>query len=107
MAATATGYRHIEIGAGGVPMVAGTGYKVVPLIEHYKARGWTMEEFQQHYPDLTPAQLHSVLAHYYDHADELDRELQRRTKLVEETGRQTPSPPVVDRLRALRGERTS
>lgn len=104
MATTATGYRHIELSDSGVPVIAGTGYKVVPLLEHYTARGWTAEEFQQHYPDLTPAQLHSVLAYYYDHADELDGELRRRTKRVEETRRQTPSPPVVDHLRALRRE---
>lgn len=107
MAAPATGYRHIEIGASGVPLIAGTGYKVVPLLEQYKARGWTAEEFQQHYPDLTPAQLHSVLAYYYDHADELDRELQRRATCVAETRRQTPSPPVVDHLRARRRESAS
>ena len=104
MAAAATGYRHIEISAGGVPMIAGTGYKVVPLIEQYKARGWTAEAFQQHYPDLAPAQLHSVLAYYYDHAEELDEHLQRRTNLMAETRRQTPAPPVVDHLQALRGE---
>ena len=104
MAATATGYRHIKISASGVPLIAGTGYKVVPLIEQYKARGWTAEEFQQHYPDLTPAQRHSVLAYYYDHADELDGDLQRRANLVEETPRRTPPPPVVDHLRALRRE---
>ena len=102
MAAPATGYRHIAISASGVPLIAGTGYKVVPLLEHYKARGWTVEEFQQHYPDLTPAQLHSVLAYYYDHADELDGDIQRRTHLVDETRRQTALPPVVDHLRALR-----
>ncbi len=105
MATPATGYRHIELSDRGVPVIAGTGYKVVPLLEHYTARGWTAEEFQQHYPDLTPAQLHSVLAYYYDHADALDGELRRRTTRVAETRRQTPSPPVVDHLRALRRER--
>lgn len=99
---TTTGYRHVEISGSGVPVIAGTGYKVVPLIEQYKARGWTAEELQQHYPDLTPAQLHSVLAYYHDHAREIDAAIRRRATVAEDVRHRTPSSPVAARLRALR-----
>jgi uncharacterized protein (DUF433 family) len=107
MAATTTGYQHITVASSGVPVIAGTGYRVVPIIEQYKARGWSAEELHTHYLDLTPAQLHSLLAYYYDHAGELDAELRQRAEAVEAARRETPRPPVAERLRALRSAGTA
>ncbi|CAA9281956.1 MAG: hypothetical protein AVDCRST_MAG77-3919 [uncultured Chloroflexi bacterium] len=102
MAATSTGYQHISLDADGVPVIAGTGYKVAPLIEQFKARNWSAEELRAHYPDLTPAQLHSLLAYYYDRAGELEEDLQRRAAAVEAARHNTPAPAIVERLRAAR-----
>jgi uncharacterized protein (DUF433 family) len=105
MSTAATGYRHIELSESGVPFVAGTGYKVVSLIEQNKAHGWSAEELQHHYSELTGAQVHSVLAYYHDHAEEMEREIKRPARAVDHIRRQTLPVPVAARLRALRAQR--
>ena len=40
-------------------------------------QGRTAEQIIVEYPDLNLAQVHSALAYYYDHQDEIDAELAR------------------------------
>jgi uncharacterized protein (DUF433 family) len=103
-------YPHIESDERGILRVAGTGYKVVELLSWYRARRWSEDEFLAGFPSLTRAQLHSLLAYYYDHQLNVDEEIDRRAALAEDVLGQVEGSQQVsqlqDRLRRARPSAT-
>jgi uncharacterized protein (DUF433 family) len=97
-----TRYEHIVLDDRGVPHIAGTTMKVVELVTAQIAYGWSPEELHFQFPYLTLGQIHSALAYYWDHRDELDRDIARRRETVEERRRQASPTPLHTRLRASR-----
>ncbi len=97
-------YEHIVLDEQGVARIAGTTMKVVELVTAQLAYGWSPEELHFQFPHLTLGQIHSALAHYWDHRDELARDIARRLAAVERLRDQVPPAPLSDRLRA-RGPR--
>ncbi len=95
-----TAYAHIVIDEQDVPYLAGTETKVIELVLNRMAYGWSAEEMHLQHPHLTLGQIHSALAYYWDHQDELDEEIQRRLEYVE--GIRSTSEPtrLVKRLKA-------
>ncbi len=79
-----TRYEHIELNEDHVPSITGTTMKVVELVVEQQAYGWSPEELHFQHPYLTLGQIHSALAYYWDHREELDRDIQRRLERVEE-----------------------
>jgi uncharacterized protein (DUF433 family) len=67
-----------------VPLIVGTTIKVVELVLDVLAYGWSPDEPQFRHPHLTLGQIHSALAYYWDHKEELDRDIERRLERVEE-----------------------
>jgi uncharacterized protein (DUF433 family) len=80
---TATEYKHIQLNECNVPIIARTTMKVVELITSVKAYSWSPEELHQNYPHLTMSQIHSALAYYWDHQEEIDVDFERREQYVE------------------------
>ncbi len=78
MSVTETPYEHIVISQDGVPTIAGTNMKVVELIAEKIAYGWSPEEMHFQHLYLTLGQIHSALAYYWDHQEELDGDMERR-----------------------------
>jgi uncharacterized protein (DUF433 family) len=103
MSIVETRYEHIVLDAQGVPRIAGTTMKVVELVTAQTAYGWSPEELHFQFPHLSLGQIHSALAYYWDHQDELDRDRARRLESVEGLQRQTSSASLRARVRA--GER--
>jgi uncharacterized protein (DUF433 family) len=100
MSATETRYEHIVLSQDGAPVIAGTNMKVIELVLERIAYGWSPEEMSFQHPYLTLGQIHSALAFYWDHQQELDRDIERRLRWVDQV-RQTASPsPLVARLKA-------
>ena len=99
MSFTETRYEHIVLDDRGVPRIAGTTMKVVELVTAQAAYGWSPEELHFQFPHLTLGQIHSALAYYWDHRDELDRDIARRLAEVERRQRQAASTPLHARLR--------
>lgn len=95
-------YPHVDIDADGVPFLAGTTMKVVELVMAQRAHGWSPEELHFQHPYLSLGEIHSALAYYWDHQSDLDRDIERRTRLVEEIREDIGPSPLADRLRALR-----
>ncbi len=95
-----TRYEHIILDERGVPQIAGTMMKVIELVTAKMAYGWSPEELHFQFPHLTLGQIHSALAYYWDHRDELDRDIARRLAAVEHLRDQIPPAPLSDRLRA-------
>ncbi len=100
--AVKTEFPHIVLDEEGRPIIEGTSMKVVELVVERLAYGWSPEELHFQHPYLTLGQIHSALAYYWDHAEELDREIADRLKKVEALEKEAklqPSP-LIARLRA-------
>ena len=76
--------------------------RVAMIVADYLGRGWSAEEIVLQYPYLTLAEVHSALAYYHDHRDEIDRELAEETVEAEKSHREQPESAVIARLRALK-----
>ena len=46
--------------------------------------GWSPEELAFQHPYLTLGQIHSALAYYWDHQEELDHDIERRLRFVDQ-----------------------
>lgn len=81
---------HIFVDDEGVAWIDDTGVKVVEVVLDEHANGWSAEEIHFQHRDLSLAQIHAALSWYYDHQDEVDREIR--------TSRRSRSPvsPKID-----------
>lgn len=93
----ATSYPHIVIDDQGKLVIDGTGFKLRILIAAHKAEGWDAEQLHEQFPHLSLSQIHSALAFYYDHTEEIDRQIAESAAFAEAT-QQNPDP----RSQALR-----
>ena len=98
--ATETRYEHIVLNDSQVPTIAGTTMKVVELVLAHLAYGWSPEELHFQFPHLTLGQVHSALAYYWDHRQEMDRDIESRLKRADQLRQSLGEPPVVARLKA-------
>ena len=85
--AVETQYRHIALNEDNVPMISGTNMKIIELILDSQAYGWSPEELQFQHPHLSVGQIYSALAYYWDHKEELDEDIERRLRLVDQLQR--------------------
>jgi len=99
-----TRYEHIVLDPRNVPVVDGTTMKVIELVTAQVAFGWSPEELHFQFPFLSLGQIHSALAYYWDHRNELDADMARRAEAVDRQQRQSPSASLGARLRT-RGAR--
>lgn len=76
-------------------IVAGTGIKVSFIgtmhVKNHTPIEWILENY-----DLTPAQIHAALSYYYDHQEQLDREVAEGDELARKIG--TPSSEVLAKM---------
>ncbi len=95
-----TRYEHIVLDEKGVPIIAGTNMKVVELVLEKLAHGWSPEELYFQHPHLTLGQIYSALAYYWDHQEELDKDIERRQELVGQLKNAVGPSPLKARLKA-------
>jgi uncharacterized protein (DUF433 family) len=70
-------YRHIGTDpkiAGGAPIIEGTRITVRCIAGYYQL-GMSVDEILASLRHLTAAQVHAALAYYFDHQEEVDRDL--------------------------------
>lgn len=96
---TSMTYEHLQVDANGIPVIAGTTMKVVELVMAQMAYGWSPEELHFQHPYLTLGQIHSALAYYWDHKEELDADIERRWQYAEETRRKAGPSSLAAKLR--------
>ncbi|MBM4051096.1 MAG: DUF433 domain-containing protein [Planctomycetes bacterium] len=92
-------YEHVRVDANGIPVISGTTMKVVELVMAQMAYGWSPEELHFQHPYLTLGQIHSALAYYWDHKEELDADIERRWQYAEEARRKAGPSPLAAKLR--------
>lgn len=94
-----TRYEHVVLSDSRVPLISGTTMKVMELILAQAAYGWSAEELHIQFPQLTLGQIHSALAYYWDHRDELDGDLEKRIEKVDNIKKSVPPSPLIKRLK--------
>ncbi|HXI26262.1 MAG TPA: DUF433 domain-containing protein [Pyrinomonadaceae bacterium] len=100
----------IELDEHGVPWITGANTKVVEVVLDKMAYGWSPEEMHREHPHLSMAQIHGALAYYYEHQDEVDADIERRDRYVEEMRAQQKNPftrEELEKRRSLREQRQS
>lgn len=100
MALIETRYEHVVLNDKDVPIIARTTMKVIELVLGMTAYGWSPEELKFQFPHLTLGQIHSALAYYWDHQEELDADIEQRLRKVERLRAQMEPAPLVHKLRA-------
>jgi uncharacterized protein (DUF433 family) len=94
-----TQYQHVILDDEQVPTIIGTTMKVIELVLDSKAYGWSPEELQFQHPYLTMGQIHSALAYYWDHQEELDTDIEARLQFVDQLQQNTKPTSLEKRLR--------
>jgi len=74
--------------------------KVVELVLEKMAHGWSPEELYFQHPYLTLGQIYAALAYYWDHRDEIDKDIERRMELVNGIQRNNKPSSLIARLKA-------
>lgn len=94
-------YPHIEADEAGVPRVGRTRYKVSHLAAEHFHYGWSAEELMRQHPDLKPGEVYAALTYFYDHREEMLRQMEERdTRVLELEGiTRNLSPSREDLLR--------
>jgi len=95
-----TRYEYVVLDEEDGPVIAGTNMKVIELVLEKMAYGWSPEELHFQHPYLTLGQIYSALAYYWDHQEELDRDIERRLRFVDQVQRAMGPSPLVARLKA-------
>jgi uncharacterized protein (DUF433 family) len=95
----ATDYPHLAFDLQGAPVIAGTTMKVVELVMAQRAHGWSPEELHFQFPHLALGQIHAALAYYWDHQEELDADIERRSRYAEQARQEAGPSPLAARLR--------
>ncbi len=75
MSTTAT-YPHITKDSDQPARLVSTPrIRVAQIVMDYLAHGWSVEEMCRHHEYLSKAEAHAAMAYYFDHQDEIDREI--------------------------------
>lgn len=98
---TAVSYPHI-VKTEGKParLERMSRIRVAQIVMDYLYQGWSPDEICNQYPHLKPVEVHSAMAYYFDHQEEIEKEIEDEIKLVEEWRKNTPPTPFVLRMRA-------
>jgi uncharacterized protein (DUF433 family) len=98
---------HIEVTpgiAGGRPRIAGRRITVQNIVIWHERLGMSADEIASEY-DLSLADIHTALAYYFDHRDEIDQAIDEGNAFVEALRQVTPSK-VKQKLNELRTDGT-
>jgi hypothetical protein len=74
--------------------------RVAQIVMDYLAYGWSPDEMCRQHPYLHPAEAHAAMTYYFDHQDEIDREVQAEWQQVEQDRSQAVRSPFFLRLKA-------
>src|SRR5438552_722957 len=97
----ATLYPHMEAEPDGTLFIAGTRFKVIMLLTECRAYNWDAQELKRQHPQLSLAQIHSILAYYYDNQAEVDRQIEDRARSADELLAKLPETPAHRKLRKI------
>lgn len=101
MTVTETRYPYVEELPGKSPrLTRNPRMRVAWFVPTFRNFGSSVEEMCRQYPSVKPAEVHAVMAYYYDHSAEIDREIDEDRRIDEESRRIAAPSPFVQRMRA-------
>ena len=65
---------------GGSPVIEGTKFTVRSVVNYVIKQGISPEELVKEFHHLSLAQVYDALSYYYDHKEEIERELSQYTE---------------------------
>jgi uncharacterized protein (DUF433 family) len=86
---------HIEVveGAGGPKArIVGTRIRVEDVVAWHEKQGLSPDEILHQYPSLTLADVYAALTYYWDHKEQIDRQMAEGQAFVEEFRRSNVGP---------------
>ena len=97
---TSSSYPHIERRSDGKLWLIGTRTKVIEVVLDRLAHHWDADEIQRQHPHLRLGQIHSCLAYYHDHQEELDHVIEQQLAIVKDLRRQQGESVLERKLKA-------
>jgi uncharacterized protein (DUF433 family) len=85
---------HIEVTpgvCGGKPRIAGTRIRVQDIYVWHELHGQSADEIVSNFSQLTLADVHAALSYYFDHRDEIQRQMKADDAFVEAMKQKHPS----------------
>ena len=89
---------------GAKPRIAGHRITVADVAIWYERMGMSPDEIVSEYPTITLSDVHAALAYYFDHRDEVDREIQEGEEFAEKL--RAGAPSILDELKARKPHAT-
>lgn len=87
---------------GGKPCIVGTRIRVQDVFVWHELQGQSADEIVSRFPQLTMADVYAALSYYWDHRDEIQRDMQAESDLVTRLRQQSVSP-LAEKLAATNG----
>jgi uncharacterized protein (DUF433 family) len=72
-------YPHLTF-HDGVARIGDTRFKVKYLASAHHFRGWDAEELMRQFPVLKPVEVYAALTYFYDHREEILRDLEEERR---------------------------
>src|SRR5690349_17073431 len=92
---------HIQLDEKGRPWITDATTRVIEVVLDKVAGGLEPDQIHAEYPHLSLSLIHSALAYYYDHKEEIDREIEEQVKEVRALAEQAKDTPGRRILREL------
>src|SRR5262245_57181108 len=100
MSSIVTAYEHLTFNEQGVAIIEHTRMKVSQLVSEVMAYGWSPQELHFQHPHLSMGQIHSALAYYWDHKQEVERQIEEELTNAGKLRASVGETPLVQRLKA-------
>ncbi len=75
--------------------------RVAQIVMDHIGRAWSPDEISRQYPHLSLAEIHAALAYYYDHQEEIDREIHAEVREANGVASASRQFPLAMKLAAL------
>lgn len=72
----------------GKPRIDGSRIKVQHIAVEYEHMGWSVDEICEAYPHISRAKIHAALSYYYDHQEEIERDIREGLEFAERMERE-------------------
>lgn len=100
MSTMTTPYEHIVVEEKGVALIADSQMKLAQLVSEVMAYGWSPEELHFQHPHLSMGQIHSALAYYWDHEEEINQQIEDDLQYSDRMRRAAGETTLVKSLKA-------
>jgi uncharacterized protein (DUF433 family) len=89
----------VQGAAGANARIAGHRIRVLDVAIWSERLGMSPDEIVDDYPSLTLADVHAALAYYWDHREEIEREIEEDRAVIAEYRRRLGPGPLAEKLR--------